>query len=378
MHVDAKGPINTKRSKLFIGGLSIKVTESILRDYLARFGKIKKLTIIKEGGISKGFGFVTFESELSAEQVTIATHCLAGKAFNCSFMLSDHNAKTLMNDQKERKLFLKGLHPEVSVTTLEQHFSRYGQVTHALINRFTDESSKGTGFILFESPMAVCFLLENPGIKHVFFGKEVRLFRCLTKKEIDEFLLKQRLASEGQLSPDEESNRRSKPRAPTRLPTKLQHSREVIMNAEYLNGSEVLKPILSSTSNSIKQIHDKRKITEEATATDSAHEKATFESFLPKKSKTAHITPLVDNRGLLEAKNATKPGAKYIYCPKCGRNKLQPLNKPKVLKSPPSNSPLCHECHHNNQQRIISMSDTSNLVFRIVLTISPPDLQSSK
>ena len=51
--------------KLFVGGIAWATTEEQLREAFAEHGEIKDLIIIKdrETGRSKGYGFVTMESE---------------------------------------------------------------------------------------------------------------------------------------------------------------------------------------------------------------------------------------------------------------------------------------------------------------------------
>ena len=57
-------------NKLFIGGISFNTTESKLNDAFATFGAIEDLVIIKDRdtGRSKGFGFITFATQQSAEE----------------------------------------------------------------------------------------------------------------------------------------------------------------------------------------------------------------------------------------------------------------------------------------------------------------------
>jgi RNA recognition motif-containing protein len=57
-------------NKIFIGGLSYTITELELSNVFEQFGKVINLRIVRnqETGESKGFGFVTFSSELEAEK----------------------------------------------------------------------------------------------------------------------------------------------------------------------------------------------------------------------------------------------------------------------------------------------------------------------
>lgn len=56
--------------KLFIGGLSWNTSESRLRETFERFGDLDDIRIItdRDTGRSRGFGFVTFAEEESAQK----------------------------------------------------------------------------------------------------------------------------------------------------------------------------------------------------------------------------------------------------------------------------------------------------------------------
>ncbi len=57
-----------ERKKLFVGGLPWKTTEKELKEAFSKFGEVEDVKVIrdKRTGKSKGFGFVTFESNESA------------------------------------------------------------------------------------------------------------------------------------------------------------------------------------------------------------------------------------------------------------------------------------------------------------------------
>ncbi|KAI8601417.1 putative RNA-binding protein 3-like protein [Dissophora ornata] len=56
-------------SKLFVGGLSWGTTDESLSDGFKKFGNVIEATVVKdrETGRSRGFGFVTYADEASAE-----------------------------------------------------------------------------------------------------------------------------------------------------------------------------------------------------------------------------------------------------------------------------------------------------------------------
>lgn len=56
--------------KIFIGGLNYDTSETLLMEELSKFGKVSSIRIVanKETGVSKGFGFATFQDEGCAEE----------------------------------------------------------------------------------------------------------------------------------------------------------------------------------------------------------------------------------------------------------------------------------------------------------------------
>ena len=56
---------------MFIGGLSLSTTEDSLREYFIKWGEISDCVVMKEPGTkrSRGFGFVTYESSNSVDEV---------------------------------------------------------------------------------------------------------------------------------------------------------------------------------------------------------------------------------------------------------------------------------------------------------------------
>ncbi|KAL3640303.1 hypothetical protein CASFOL_015271 [Castilleja foliolosa] len=60
-----------KTKKIFVGGIPTTVCEDELREFFSSFGEVKEQQIMKDhsSGRSRGFGFVTFESEQSVDDI---------------------------------------------------------------------------------------------------------------------------------------------------------------------------------------------------------------------------------------------------------------------------------------------------------------------
>lgn len=175
----------SSKTKLFVGGLSVKVKDSQLRMYMEQFGNVHRVSIIKKEGISKGFGFITFVDADAAQVAVEAKHMLEDKDFNCKFILSDLKARQSMQEEKDRKIYLKGLSKTTTNTDLYDYFSNVGDVERAVINKNLDETSKGSGFVLFHRKSTVEYLLSQENHWHTIRGKGCKIYECLLKKEID-------------------------------------------------------------------------------------------------------------------------------------------------------------------------------------------------
>ncbi|KAF9617711.1 hypothetical protein IFM89_038211 [Coptis chinensis] len=79
--MEVKGSQKTK--KIFVGGIPPSITEDELKEYFSSYGNIVEQQIMLDhsSGRSRGFGFVTFESEEAVEQIINEdrTHELGGK-----------------------------------------------------------------------------------------------------------------------------------------------------------------------------------------------------------------------------------------------------------------------------------------------------------
>lgn len=85
--IDAKKSVpqelKPKARKVFVGGLAPETTEKEFREYFGQFGTVVDAQIMQDhmSGRSRGFGFITFDRDESAEAVfqAGAMHDLGGK-----------------------------------------------------------------------------------------------------------------------------------------------------------------------------------------------------------------------------------------------------------------------------------------------------------
>jgi len=77
----APAPTRTESKKIFVGGLSADVSDKIFHDYFSKFGIVKDAVVMVDRSTnrSRGFGFVTFESEEAVDNVIKTENTILGK-----------------------------------------------------------------------------------------------------------------------------------------------------------------------------------------------------------------------------------------------------------------------------------------------------------
>ncbi|XP_043916240.1 protein boule-like [Protopterus annectens] len=57
-------------NRIFVGGIDFKTSENDLRKFFAQYGTVKEVKIVNDrAGVSKGYGFVTFETQEDAQKI---------------------------------------------------------------------------------------------------------------------------------------------------------------------------------------------------------------------------------------------------------------------------------------------------------------------
>ncbi|XP_066522514.1 protein boule-like isoform X2 [Hoplias malabaricus] len=72
-------------NRIFVGGIDVKTNENDLRCFFSQYGTIKEVKIvIDRAGISKGYGFVTFEAQEDAQKILLDAErlCFRDKQLN--------------------------------------------------------------------------------------------------------------------------------------------------------------------------------------------------------------------------------------------------------------------------------------------------------
>jgi len=137
--------------KIFIGGLTYDTTDEKLREHFEQYGKITECTVMKDNnGCSRGFGFITYENPEVLDKVLEINHILDGKT------IDPKRAIPRDRQDKTEKIFVGGIHPDVTEAEFKEAFDSYGKVIDAtLITAKDTGKSRCFGFITYEDGRGV-------------------------------------------------------------------------------------------------------------------------------------------------------------------------------------------------------------------------------
>eukprot|EP00457_Paulinella_chromatophora_P003542 gb/GEZN01003550.1/.p1 GENE.gb/GEZN01003550.1/~~gb/GEZN01003550.1/.p1 ORF type:complete len:550 (-),score=93.92 gb/GEZN01003550.1/:334-1983(-) len=90
--------------KIFVGGISPPTTSDTLREHFAQFGNIVNTVVMIDHGTgrSRGFGFVTFDSEASVAAVLEQPQVVAGKVVECRKAVSKQRQMRLQKESRRQ------------------------------------------------------------------------------------------------------------------------------------------------------------------------------------------------------------------------------------------------------------------------------------
>ncbi|MED6194903.1 Polyadenylate-binding protein 8 [Stylosanthes scabra] len=142
-------------ANIFIKNLDKSIDHKALHDTFSSFGSILSCKIATDpSGQSKGFGFVQFEKEESAQN---AIDKLNGMLINDKqvyvghFQRKQDRESVLSANTKFSNVYVKNLSESMSDDDLKKTFGEYGTITSAVVMRDLDGKSKCFGFVNFEN-----------------------------------------------------------------------------------------------------------------------------------------------------------------------------------------------------------------------------------
>ncbi|KAI7867196.1 hypothetical protein BDF14DRAFT_1743260 [Spinellus fusiger] len=182
-------------SNVFVKNLNPQVTTKELHDTFAQYGAILSCKVVlDETGASKGYGFIHYETEQSADEAIRQTNGLSlqGKAIYVGYYMSKRERDSKAENAKQHftNIFVKNLLMDITEDELRTHFEVFGPIMSVAIQRDEFGVSKEHGFINYErhedAERAVKEMHDT-----VFLGKRLFVSRAQKKSEREDELRKQ-------------------------------------------------------------------------------------------------------------------------------------------------------------------------------------------
>ncbi|CAK8675792.1 unnamed protein product [Clavelina lepadiformis] len=173
--------------KLFLGGISLDTTDEGMREYFAKYGNITDCVVIRDqqSGRSKGFGFVTFETEEEADEcMKERPHTLDGRTIDAKRAVSREESTKPGAHVQVKKIFVGGIQEGCDENTLRQYFGQFGTITACEIPRDkqTDQRKK-FGFVTFNDFDVTDKLVAKR--MHNICGFDCEVKKALSREEME-------------------------------------------------------------------------------------------------------------------------------------------------------------------------------------------------
>ena len=151
-------------ANVFIKNLDISIDNKALHDTFSAFGFVLSSKVaVDNNGQSKGYGFVQFDNEESAQN---AIKKLNGMLINDKKvyvgLFVRRQARAQVNESpKFTNVYVKNFSETYTDEDLKQLFSTYGTITSVVVMKDIDGKSRCFGFVNFESPDSIVAAIER-------------------------------------------------------------------------------------------------------------------------------------------------------------------------------------------------------------------------
>ncbi|KAL4352290.1 hypothetical protein GQ457_06G009490 [Hibiscus cannabinus] len=140
---------------VFVKNLSDSIDNAGLQELFHQFGNIISCKVATfEDGKSKGYGFVQFESEGSANAAIekLNDTIVGDKQIYVGKFMKKSDRVLPSPDVKYTNLYVKDLDSGITEETLQEKFSEFGKIASLVVARDENGASRGFGFVNFENP----------------------------------------------------------------------------------------------------------------------------------------------------------------------------------------------------------------------------------
>ncbi|XP_068655696.1 polyadenylate-binding protein 2-like isoform X2 [Aristolochia californica] len=151
-------------ANIFIKNLDKAIDNKALHETFSAFGNILSCKIATDpSGQSKGYGFVQFDNEESAQNAIDKLNgmLLNDKQVFVGPFVRKQERETSVNKTKFNNVYVKNLSETTTDEDLRKIFGEYGGITSAVVMREGDGKSKCFGFVNFENAEDAALAVED-------------------------------------------------------------------------------------------------------------------------------------------------------------------------------------------------------------------------
>lgn len=163
-HKDVRSKL-LRDANLVVKNLPKCIDDKLLMDIFSRYGSILSVKVATyPNGMSKGYGFVQFEREDSAQKAISSIDgevVVDGRKIVVDRFIPAEERQKFHQTTYSNNVFVKNLEPSVTNEELEKLCVCFGNVTSAKIVTNDDNESKGYGFVSFESSECASLAVEQ-------------------------------------------------------------------------------------------------------------------------------------------------------------------------------------------------------------------------
>lgn len=171
---------------VFIKNLDKSIDHKALYDTFSDYGNILSCKVVTdEQGVSKGYGFVHYETQKMADKAVAEVN---GKHIGSSNLIVYVGPFVSKKDRMQKNarnftnVFVKNLNTSATYEEVEELFAKYGKITSGVLMKTVDGKSRGFGFFNYETHESAVSAVDGM-CSTDFQGKVIYVARAQKKNE---------------------------------------------------------------------------------------------------------------------------------------------------------------------------------------------------
>ncbi|XP_027935772.1 polyadenylate-binding protein 7 [Vigna unguiculata] len=188
-HRDPNGR-KSGRGNVFVKNLAESIDNAVLHDLFQKYGNVlSSKVVVYDDGKSKGYGFVQFESEESANSAIekLNGSTVRDKQIYVGKFVRKGDRILPGYDSKYTNLYIKNLDSDITEALLREKFSTFGKIISLAIAKDDNGLSKGFAFVNYDSPDDARKAMETMNGSQ-FGSKNLYVSRAQKKAEREQLL----------------------------------------------------------------------------------------------------------------------------------------------------------------------------------------------